>query len=143
MTVPPHHHGAPVLVHLPGRLSRKSGRNPLLASLGIARPVLLALLALAVVALLAIANLALLARFLLALLALAIIALLALALQAFALLALMALAPLLLPRLAPGRAPGFLLPSSCLRKYSEASRPGQSGMGKHVFTSCPKTRTKS
>jgi hypothetical protein len=71
---------APVLVHLPGRLSRKSDRDLLLASLGIARPVLLALLALAVVALLAIANLALLARFLFALLALSMIALLALAL---------------------------------------------------------------
>ena len=129
----PHIHGAPVLVHLPGRLSRKSDRNLLLASLGIARPVLLALLALAVVALLAIANLALLARFLFALLALAMIALLALALQAFALLALMALAPLLLPRLALGRAPGSLFPFSCLRKYSGASRPGQSGVGKVLF----------
>ena len=140
--------GMPVLVHLhvrlivylPGRLSRKSGRNLLLASLAVARSALalpavailgflaiaiivridLALKAIVIVARLAIANIALLA------LAIALLALALQALQALVLLALLALARLVLYlHIDPATDIGWLclfflllLFFSCLRAYS-------------------------
>ena len=100
-----------LIVYLPGRLSRKSGRNLILAALAVARWVLalpavallgfvdmaiivrmdLALKAIVIVALLVIASIALLALAIIALLAFAIQAL-----QALVLLALLALARLVL-----------------------------------------------